>query len=162
MFVDYRFVCLHVCLYLLVHVDPADRGRCCGFPSAVEEKRGGVRVEGESRCGLGSRGSDHRQFALRPQHRPVAVSVLWRRSQSQPHTHQTWQVNDGAKSRVLTLNEGHTTTPQPTTSTSTLLLIHDEELSALLLWLFTLFSATVCGLHLNGDTRWSSLTVLSL
>lgn len=79
-------------------------------------RSGGVRVEGESRCGLGSRGSDHRQFALWPQHRPVAVSVLWRRSQSQPHTHQTWQVNDGVKSRVLSLNEGHTTTPQPTTT----------------------------------------------
>ena len=40
MFVECRFVCLHVCLYLLLHMDPAQCGRCCGFPSEVEERWG--------------------------------------------------------------------------------------------------------------------------
>lgn len=111
MFVEYRlFAC--VCVYLLVHIDPADWGRCCGFPSEVEAE-GGLSWG----CGLGSHSSDHRQFALRP--RPGRS--LWARSEGalslRPHTHQTWQVNDGVsrlgeEPRVQSLNEGthHNTT----------------------------------------------------
>ncbi len=105
-------VCLCVCLYLLVHMDPADCGRCCGFPSVVEVE-GGLSWG----CGLGSHSSDHRQFALWP--RPGRS--LWARSEGalslRPHTHQTWQVNDGVsrlseEPRVQSLNEGthHNTT----------------------------------------------------